>query len=117
MIFSYNADENIKNYTDNLDDFLIKNFEGLLKIYRKYYIAYYYKNQAVLYLWVTKKILWIYFKDSKNLLKELLNKVPKGVTRGFNKRLKVANNANLDKAKKIILKYITTYFNLTLMHQ
>ncbi len=105
----YSCDVGIKELAIQIDNFIVKNYPNVNKKFRFYYISYFYKGKTILYIWLYKNKLEIFFKDKDNVLKFISDKIPKGITIGFNKSLKLNDVNTFNKTKNIIEKYFNFY--------
>lgn len=106
---SYNCEVHIRNLAIDLDNFIRKEYPEIKKKFRLYYLSYFYKGKAILYIWLYKNKLRVFFKDKDNSLKFVSDKIPKGITIGFNKRLELSDIKKFNETKSIIREYFNSY--------
>lgn len=108
---NYKTNKRIKKIAIELDEYIKKTYPEIRMEFRSYYLSYFINGRVILYIWIYSNNLGIFFKDEDNLLKSTSNKIPKGITTGFNKIYRVNNNTNkIKKSKSIIKKYFNLYF-------
>ena len=71
--------------------------------YRVYYVSYR-MDKCFVYLWPTKKAIWVYFRTGKNFKdqRKICEKVPKGINPNFTMRAKVTPH-NLEEIFELIV--------------
>ena len=99
------------NVTEELDSIILSVIKGIERVQRQYYISYYKNGRVVIYLWTLKKASVLYFKDTKNIMTDVSDDIPKGLTEGFNRKIIISVNEDIKKAKDAIKSYSAAYLN------
>ena len=109
MLDTYKCKEFIKELALDLDKEITTNYPTIKKKCRLYYISYYHNRRTILYVWLYRDKLGIFFKDKENILKSVSKEIPKGITIGFNRRYEVKAKEEMSNAKKLIKQYFSYY--------